>query len=289
VREWSKRPLATLGAAFLATTLAMATASVSHAASLTKLDRASEVRLSIDGTSLRATIVDLHNVSQSPTVQQRLFGRRIFLGCGSSFRHFQGTTVRRVVRWPSGATSLSVRVGRDISRQAKWCLLEESGPRGGSDIAFVSFRRAEPGRRLTSGRLEDGTPWRLAAWRGNLLQPCLSFRLPHDAFGICFDDDAEEEAAVSGTVITPTCSGETFVLGSTARSAATVTVRLADKSTVGARLHLRPRASRVKAQYFVATLPSPVEVAAIEARDAGGTVLDRERHPNGMGTGGCPS
>lgn len=254
--------------------------------SLPKLDRASEVRLSIDSTTLRATIVDVRNVSQSPTTRQSLYGKSVGIACGTSFRHFGATAVRRLAHWPAGNASLSVRVERDISERAKWCVLEARP--GGSDIAFVSFREAEPGRRLTTGRLRDGTPWRLVAWRGSHLQPCISFRLPRSAITDCFDDEAEEEAGLSGSVLTPTCSDETFVLGTTSRSTATVTLRFADNTTVSAQLHRRPPGSRVLAQYFVATIPRPAAVMTIEARDVAGSLIRREPHPDRYSTGDCP-
>lgn len=258
------------------------------AATRTKLDRGNELRFTLKGSELTLTIVDRPNVFKSPTIQSDLFGKRVWAGCGRSFRTVnRNTFVGSVVEWPRGAGSTSVRLDRDISRRAKWCLVESRGKFAGGDIAFVSFHKAEPGRRLASGRLRDGTAWRLVAWRGSELQPCLDLRVVDDGGTICFDEEAETEAGIQGIFIGPTCSGETFVMGAVARSAARVDVRMGDGTVVPAVLRPRPLGSHVRAQYFTALLSGPEDIAAVIAYDAAGRRIARDRGINGMGNADC--
>jgi hypothetical protein len=260
----------------------LALAPAADGATRTKLDRDDEVRFQLDGRDLTLTIVDGWRYGQIPSTKSRLFGKPLLVACGTSFQFSRKTAVVRRLRWPVGANSLSLRFERDVSRNLRWCLIDE-GPNGGADIAFVSFVRAEPGRRLTAGRLSNGKSWRLVVWRGDQLQPCVSLRVARDDSGYCFDEQAEQEATVEAVLEVPACSGELFAVGVTSRSTATVSVQLSDGSSVPATLHRRPRGSRVRAQYFVAPLVSPVRVLAVEARDAMNRVLARDRLVNRSG------
>jgi hypothetical protein len=263
----------------------LALAPAADAAVRKKLDRDNEVRFELHGMQLSMAIVDRERFTQSPTIESELLGQKVRVGCATSFRASRASVVMEVLRWPADSRSASVRLARDISRRAKWCLIEMTGRYVGGDIAFVSFHQAEPGRRLTSGRLRDGTRWRLAAWRGNMLQPCLALRLPNDEGTFCFDDEAE--AGIEASSYVPTCSGETFVLGATSRAATRVEIRLADGATAPAVLRPRPRASRVRAQYFTALIDGPVEVSAVIAYDAQGRAIARDRGINGMASVDC--
>jgi hypothetical protein len=260
----------------------LALAPAADAATRTKLDRDDEVRFQLDGRDLTLTIVDGWRYGQIPSTKSRLFGKPVVVACGTSFQFSRKTAVIRRLRWPVGASSLSVRFARDVSRNLRWCLIDE-GPKGGADIAFVSFVRAEPGRRLTAGRLSNGKSWRLVVWRGDHLQPCVSLRVAREDSGYCFDEQAEREATVEATFDVPTCSDEAFVIGVASRSAAAVIVRMSDGSGVPATLHRRPRNSRVRAQYFIAPFTRPLEVVAVEARDAENRVLARDRRVGGGG------
>lgn len=135
-------------------------ASSADAATRTKLDRGNELRFTLSGSVLTLAIVDRPNFIQSPTIQSELLGKRIWVGCSTSFRSVKRHTVASArVGWPQGAESISVHLDRDISRRARWCLVEGVGRLAFGDIAYASFYEAEPGRRLTSGRLRDGTRW----------------------------------------------------------------------------------------------------------------------------------
>jgi hypothetical protein len=244
-----------------------------------------EIRFTLRGKVLTVTIVDRENFIQDPSPQEELYGKRVEVGCGASFRKPREGFAWKRVKWPVGARSVTVHLGRDISRSAKWCLVEEG--RGGGDIGFVSFFDAEPGRRLTSGRFADGRRWRIASWRGKQLEPCLAFRLPGDGYTMCFGDEAELEAALSATLLLPTCAAEGVVVGATARTARSATVILGDGTRMEAALYRRPRGSRVKAQYLVAILPAPFEVVAVETRDDDGKLIDRDGRLDALGRGDC--
>lgn len=244
-----------------------------------------EIRFTLSGKALTVAIVDRKNFIQDPSPQEELYGKRVEMGCGTSFRRSRRGLVGKRVDWSVGARSVTVRLGRDISRSAKWCLVEEG--RGGGDIGFVSFFDAEPGRRLASGHFANGRRWRIAAWRGKQLEPCLAFRLPGDGYETCFGDEAEREAALSAMLLLPTCAAEGVVIGTTARAARSATVILGDGTRIEAALYRRPRGSRVTAQYLVAILPAPVEVVAVETRDADDELIDRDGYLDAMGRGDC--
>jgi hypothetical protein len=258
------------------------------AATWTKLDRRNELRFKLKGSELTLTIIERRNFIRIPTTRRELFGKRLWVGCGTSFRAVnRDTVVGAVVRWPHGAESISVRLDRDISRRAKWCLVESRGEFAGGDLAFVSFYEAEPGRRLTSGRLRGGARWGLAAWRGRHLEPCLGLRLPEYSSTFCFDEEAQREAGIEAGFRVASCSGETFVLGAVARSATRVEIRLEDGRRVPAVLLPRPRDSHVRAQYFTALMDGPVDVSGVVAYDDKGHVLARDREVAGGGPANC--
>lgn len=249
-----------------------------NATTRAELNRSAELRFVLKGRTLELTIVDRPNFIRHPTTQSELLGKRLRFACGTSFRPIRRTAVFAQARWPVAGRSFSVRFTRDISPRAKWCLVEAGeGEFAGGDIAYVSFRNPEPGRRLATGALPDGTPWRLAAWRGEQLEPCLSLRVSESSIQTCAMSMAEVDRGIDADAIVPMCSRSTFVLGAVARAARRVVVRTSDGTSVDAQLRGRPRGSRVLAQYFFTALPDPVEVAAVTAYDAAGGVLARDR------------
>jgi len=247
-----------------------------------ELDRGEELRFLLKGKTLKLTVVDRPNLIQSPTIQSELFGKRLRFGCGTSFRPARRTTVFEQARWPVATKSFSVRFDRDLSRRVKWCLVEAGvGEFAGGDIAFVSFRDPEPGRRLARGELPDGTPWRLAAWRGEMLEPCLSLRTSGGSSQMCFAEMSDVDAGVGAYSIVPACSSAAMVFGAAARSAVRVEVSVADAPAIEAELRSRPRGSSVRAQYFFATFASPVDVVSVMSYGADGRVLARDRGVSG--------
>jgi hypothetical protein len=69
-------------------------------------------------------------------VRRQLYGHQIRAVCGTDFDFRQGVQVRRTRLWPQGRRRVRFGFSRNISRRAKWCLVER---RSGDDVAFVSF------------------------------------------------------------------------------------------------------------------------------------------------------
>jgi hypothetical protein len=236
-----------------------------------------EVRLTLDGRRLTVRIYDDPYYRGRPSVGRQVFGKRIRAACGRSFRPGPKDVVMSTRRWPRGVASLSFDFDRDISRSARWCLIESAGRDGGRDIAGVSFLKGERVRLLDKGRSPSGHWWRLSGRRNARLEPCTTLRTSKGSFSQCFGDDAEREAELAVVTWLPHCPGDTFVFGATARSAARVSLTLRDGTTVDAGLYRRPRGSRVRAQYYLAVLPGVAYVRSVEARRADGSLIARER------------
>lgn len=270
--------------------LALSFTAQADAAVRVKHDKSAEVRFVLNGKSLTATVVDLPRYRQTPPTMSLVSGKSVVLACGTSFRHSRrDTLVVRRIQWSRGARSETVRFRRDISRRAKWCLVEEAeGTYRGGDIAFVSFHVVEQRRVLTRGRFADGMRWRLLAWRGEHLEPCIGIGISSRSSSTCFEEEAEDEARLAAAAFVPTCSGETFVVGATSRSARTVTITRSDGSTAVADLHRRPVGSRVRAQYFLAVLTGTAHVTKLVARDAEGRIVGREGSLYPLRTTDCP-
>jgi hypothetical protein len=250
-----------------------------NAAVRLKHDKANETRFSLDGSSLTVTVVDLPRYEQRPPTLERLSGKEVRVACGTSFRRDRRKTVAvSLTRWPVGVRSMSFTLSRDVSRAAKWCLIEQWEDYG-FDIAFVSFRNAEPLRLVARGALGDGTRWRFVGGRGERLEPCLQLWIRRGGgYGTCFEDQAEREANLASTVISPKCDGELLLVGVASRRARTVAAVLSDGSVVVSELHGRPAGSRVRAKYFIAELPPRSAVVHVTARDADGRRIARKRN-----------
>ena len=110
----------------------LAAAPGAGAATRRATDRAAGIRFVLDGTLLTVRLT----AGAPRRTRRRLAGARIKAACGTDFVFTRGVQVKRTRLWPTGRTQLRYRFRRDISRRAKWCLLEH--PRGG-DIAFVNL------------------------------------------------------------------------------------------------------------------------------------------------------
>lgn len=122
--------LALLATAALVVLLVPAPAT--EAATRRATDREAGVRFTLDGRVLTARVLP-----RAPRrVRRKLYGKRIRAVCGTNFVFSEGVKVRRTRLWARGRSRLRYGFPRNISRRAKWCLLEH--PRGG-DVAFVSF------------------------------------------------------------------------------------------------------------------------------------------------------
>ena len=124
------RPPVCVVALLVAVMLAMP--SVSQAATRRATDREAGVRFTLDGRLLTVRLLP----GAPASTRRELTGERVRAACGTSFAFTRGTKVRRTRLWPRGRRRLRYRFNRDLSRRAKWCLLEH--PAGG-DVAFVSF------------------------------------------------------------------------------------------------------------------------------------------------------
>lgn len=95
-------------------------------------DTEARVRFTLDGRLLTVRLL-----SNAPRRTRRaVYGRRIRAVCGTDFNFSQAVKVRRTRLWPRGRRRLRYRFRRNISRRAKWCLIEH--PAGG-DVAFASL------------------------------------------------------------------------------------------------------------------------------------------------------
>ena len=110
----------------------LAAAPVAAAATRRATDTEARVRFTLDGRVLTVRVLP-----RAPArVRRELFGKRIRAVCGTRFPFTEGVRVRRTRLWPQGRRRLRYRFSRNVSRRAKWCLLEH--PRGG-DVAYVNF------------------------------------------------------------------------------------------------------------------------------------------------------
>lgn len=104
----------------------------SEAATRRATDAEAGIRFTLDGRVLTVRVLP-----RAPRdVRRGLYGKRIRAVCGTDFSFARGVKVQRTRLWPRGRARLRYRFRRNISRRAKWCLLEH--PRGG-DVAFGSF------------------------------------------------------------------------------------------------------------------------------------------------------
>ncbi|HZG48901.1 MAG TPA: hypothetical protein VEY90_05225 [Thermoleophilaceae bacterium] len=120
-----------LAAAVLAVSLMSAPAA--SAATRRGTDTEVRIRFTLDNRILTVRVLP----RATRRVRRKLYGKRIRAVCGTSFNFDQAVKVRRTRLWPSGRTRFRFRMRRNISRNAKWCLIEY--PRG-RDIAFANVR-----------------------------------------------------------------------------------------------------------------------------------------------------
>jgi hypothetical protein len=112
--------------------VALAAPPAAGAATRRATDREARVRFTLEGRVLTARL--LHGAPAR--VRRQLYGRTVKAVCGTDFNFDRARKVRDWRRWPRGRRTVRFRFRRDISRRAKWCLLEH--PRGG-DVAYVNF------------------------------------------------------------------------------------------------------------------------------------------------------
>jgi hypothetical protein len=258
--------------AALALVLALILPTAAAAAVKTGVDRHAGMRLTLDGRVLTAEIVSTPRVHRTPTTEQRLYGKRVDAICATNLLHPRRGAVVRTRVWPVGARRLSLRFVRDISRRAKWCLIEHHGV----DVAAVTYIRPEPIKFVGKGRGPSGAWWRLGAGAGLLGEPCTMLRDAHGFLRWCFKPLAKGRVSLRVEEWVG-CSRDRYFVGVVSPAAATVRLVLADGTRVDARLFDRPRGSRLKARHFITVLPENSAARSVEALDAEGAVRAARR------------
>jgi hypothetical protein len=116
------------------------------------IDIQAGVRLSLDGRQLTVRLL-----SWAPNeTRTRVSGARIRATCGVAYAQVgpegdpRNAREERTRLWPAGRDSMRFRFGRDISRDARWCRVED--PASGH-VAYVVFgtapvRASSPARRI---------------------------------------------------------------------------------------------------------------------------------------------
>jgi len=236
----------------------------------TGFDRHAGMRLTLDGHVLTAKIANSRGGDLD--LQEQLYGKRIDAVCSLRFFPKRRHLVLRTRRWPVGAQRVSFEFGRDISRGAKWCLIEHRA----ADVASVSFIHPEPIRLVGKGRGTSGAWWRLGGGTGVLGEPCVMWRTPQHAARLCFRAFAERRITL-GVRQWPPCAGDPYFFGVVSMAAASVRLLQADGATTDAFLYDRPRGSRVRARFFAAAQPGLGVVRSVQALDGAGMVLAERR------------
>jgi hypothetical protein len=256
----------------LALGLALIAPAAAAGAVKTGLDRHAGMRLTLDGRVLTAKILPGRHLGA------KLYGKRIDAVCASSFFHPARQHVIGTRLWPVGARRLSFRFGRDISRDARWCLIEHEA----SDVASVSFVEPEPIRLVAKGRGASGAWWRMGGGSGSSGEPCVMWRTPEEAGRWCFRRFAEHGVTL-GVQQWPPCLGDPYFFGVVSPAAASVRLMLADGTSTEAVLYDRPRGSHLRARFFAAAQPGSGVVRSLQALGQGGGVLAERRVPNYAG------
>jgi hypothetical protein len=102
-------------------------------------DAATRRATSQDGVrfTLENRVLTVRVLPRAPrSVRRQLYGHRIRAVCGTSFVFTEGVQVRRTRLWRQGRRRVRFGFTRNISRRAKWCVVER---RSGNDVAAVSF------------------------------------------------------------------------------------------------------------------------------------------------------
>ena len=228
------------------------------------------MRLTLDGRVLTAEIVKTPRFHRDPTTEEHLVGKRVHAICSPRFRPSRRHVLIRAQRWPAGASSMSFVFGRDISRRAKWCLIEQDA----HDVAFVSFTPREPVRFVGKGRGPSGDWWRMAGRRGVFAEPCAYLRIRGWGTSPCFMEFSERPITL-GVEEFGVCGRDLFVLGVVSRRAASVRVVTAAGEVIEAKRYDPADGSRVRGRYFVAALAEDTLLSRVESLDADGNTLAR--------------
>ena len=245
-----------------ALTITLAIAAPSGAAVKSAVDRHGGIRLTLNGRVLTADIIH-------PKARDNVFGKPIDAACSRRFDPSLRELVHTALRWPEGTSRVRFRFRRDISRRAKWCLIEHRG----ADVAVGWFVKREKPRFVGKGRAPSGQWWRLAGWRGLREEPCALLRLADLTNPVCFNEMVDGRTTLG--VREFSCDSDVFVFGIAGAEWSSVSALLTDGTVVETKLFDPPSGSRVRGQYFMAGLPQGTDARAVEAVEPGVASLRR--------------
>jgi hypothetical protein len=127
-------------------------ASPAAAETRSAVDRSQGLHFRLDGDVLLVSLAPQPN-REPPDARGELWGKRIRGGCSSRYlsRNPRRHAVHAARLWPHGAHQVAFFFDRDISRSAKWCLVEDA--EGGADVAFAELQ-SPPGRLLVQTEID---------------------------------------------------------------------------------------------------------------------------------------
>ena len=96
-------------------------------------DRRTGFGLELNGAALTVSVVPGRTAAEA---RKQVFGQEVVALCTSNYDFARRSRVVRRMVWPPGQDALTFSFNRDISAEAKACLLEGDG---GADIAEVYF------------------------------------------------------------------------------------------------------------------------------------------------------
>ena len=111
-------------------------AAPAFAATKTGTDREG-ARFQLSGRVLTVRLVE-PETPVTPSIESQVFGKRVRASCGLGGTG-NGVAAFHTRRWPRAQKSLTYRFPLDISRRARWCVLEN--PSDGVDIAFARLAK----------------------------------------------------------------------------------------------------------------------------------------------------
>jgi hypothetical protein len=103
------------------------------------------IRFRLDGRVLTVTLLE----SAPERVRNQVSSASVRATCGETLTRTRDPWPTRKRLWPAGRKSVLFRFGRDISRDAGWCRLEDTNVGHVAFVSFVARRRAadSPGER----------------------------------------------------------------------------------------------------------------------------------------------
>lgn len=144
------RLAAVLGGLVACALLCVATGAQGRTDPPTTVDKDKHVRFTLDGRSLHV------RVGADNRTRRALQGKSIDAICSNTYVPRRAGRVIERQLWPTGQNRLTYTFDRDISREVKWCLLEDQA----TDVAYALFGPM-PGRMAVRTRVDEsgGVPF----------------------------------------------------------------------------------------------------------------------------------